>query len=247
MRRAADGLLRLNPRVILRGLLLLGTLVAFGYLLEVTQFGTAIDETWIDTEVRGRGLVGETLFVAAGTLFVAAGLPRQLIAFLGGYAFGFAQGGVLGLVTAVFGCVGAFYYARLLGRGVVRARFAGRIKKFDSFLHHNPFSMTLLVRLLPVGSNLATNLVAGVSSVRGLPFVFGSAIGYIPQTAVFALVGSGINLDPTFRIGLGVVLFVISSVLGVWLYRKYRHGKTLGKELERALGTAPATRRRTPE
>ena len=32
--------------------------------------------------------------------------------------------------------------------------------------------------VLPVGSNLVTNLAAGVSSVRYLPFVAGSAIGY---------------------------------------------------------------------
>jgi uncharacterized membrane protein YdjX (TVP38/TMEM64 family) len=234
------GLTRLNPRVILRGLILIGSLVAFGYLLQATQFGTAINEAWIDNEIRGKGMDGELLFLAAGALFMAVGLPRQLISFLGGYAFGFVLGGTLALLSSVAGCVATFYYARLMGRGVVKTRFSKRIKKFDDFLHHNPFSMTLLIRLLPAGSNLATNLIAGVSSVPGLAFFAGSALGYLPQTAVFALVGSGINLDPMLRISVGALMFVVSGVLGVWLYRKYRHGKTLGAELERELTDPPA-------
>jgi len=232
-------LARLNPRVILRGLILIGSLVAFGYLLEVTQFGTAINEAWIDNEIRSHGLAGELLFLAAGAVFMAVGLPRQIISFLGGYAFGFLLGGALALVSSVAGCVATFYYTRLMGRGFVTARFSKRIKKLDDFLHRNPFSMTLLIRLLPAGSNLVTNLLAGVSSVPGLAFFAGSALGYIPQTAVFALIGSGINLDPMLRIGVGALMFVVSGVLGVWLYRNYRHGKTLGAELERELTDTP--------
>lgn len=228
----------MNPRVILRGLLLIATLIGLGYLLEATQFGASLNETWIDSEVRGKGMSGEALFIAAGALFTALGLPRQAVAFLGGYAFGFIAGTTLGLLAALFGCVGAFYYARLLGRDFVAARFPHRVKKLDGFLRGNPFSMALLIRLLPVGSNAATNLVAGISSVRGLPFFAGSALGYIPQTAVFALIGSGIQLDPVLRISIGVALFLISGVLGVWLYRKYRHGKTPDEEIDLALKQA---------
>lgn len=231
---------RLNPRIVVRGLILIGSLVAFGYLLKVTQFGTAVNEAWIDSEIRGNGLSGELWFLAAGALFMAAGLPRQIISFLGGYAFGFVLGTALALLSSIGACVTAFYYARLIGRAPLKARFSKRIKKLDDFLHRHPFSMTLLIRLLPAGNNLITCLLAGVSSVPARAFFAGSALGYIPQTVVFALIGSGIHLDPMLRIGVGVLMFVVSGVLGVWLYRKYRHGKTLGAELERELTDAPA-------
>jgi uncharacterized membrane protein YdjX (TVP38/TMEM64 family) len=217
----------MNPRILLRGLVFIASLLALGYLLEVTQLGELLDKAWIDTEVRGKGLAGEALFVGMGLVVTALGLPRQAISFLAGYAFGFLFGGLLGLLATVLGCIAAFYYARLFGRRLVQSRFPHRIRKLDDFIHDNPLSMTLLIRLLPVGSNLATNLVAGVSSVRGLPFFTGSALGYIPQTLIFALIGSGINLDPTLRISVGVALFVLSGVLGAYLYRRYRHGKSL--------------------
>jgi uncharacterized membrane protein YdjX (TVP38/TMEM64 family) len=82
--------------------------------------------------------------------------------------------------------------------------------------------MTLVVRLLPVGSNALTNLLAGVSSVRALPFFAGSTLGFLPQNLVFALAGSGVNLDPAVRLSVAAILFVISSLLGIWLYRRHR-------------------------
>ncbi len=225
----------MNPKFLLRGLLLMTSLAVLGFFFKTTALGDFLDTGWIDSEVRGKGLAGSIMFVAAGAVFTGVGLPRQVLSFLGGYAFGFIAGTGLALLSTVAGCVGAFYYARFLGRQPVLARFPRRIAKIDDFLSDNPLSMTLLIRLLPVGSNLVVNLAAGVSGIGAASFLAGSAIGYLPQTIVFALVGSGINVEPSFRISLSVVLFVVSAVLGVSLYRKYRHGKSFDEEFERDL------------
>lgn len=212
----------MNARTLLRGLLLMASFVALGYLLEFSHLGSLLSKGWIDSAVRGQGLHGELLFLGVGLLATAVGLPRQLVSFLGGYAFGFSAGLALGLAASVLGCLVAFLYARWLGRALVASRFPHRVERLDAFIRRHPFTMTLLIRLLPFGSNLATNLMAGVSSVRATPFVAGSALGYVPQTLVFALVGSGISVDPVLRIGLGVVLFLVSGALGAWLYRRHR-------------------------
>jgi uncharacterized membrane protein YdjX (TVP38/TMEM64 family) len=88
---------------------------------------------------------------------------------------------------------------------------------------------------LPVGNNFATSLAAGVSRVPARLFLLGSLLGYIPQTLVFALAGSGIETGAGVRVGLAVLLFFMSAAIGIWLYRKYRHGKTLGDEVDEAL------------
>ncbi len=228
-----------SSRILLRGLVLVLSLVALGYLLKATGLGTALDKAWIDSSIRGQGAAGELLFIAAGAVFTGLGLPRNLIAFLGGYAFGVLSGTALALAAAALGCAAAFFYARLLGRDFVARRFPGRVRKIDDFLSRNPFSMTLLIRLLPVGSNLVVNLTAGVSRVDFAAFIGGSVLGYIPQTFIFALMGSGINIDPAWRIGVSVLLFVISGAIGVVFYRKYRHGKTPGGEIESQIGDGP--------
>jgi uncharacterized membrane protein YdjX (TVP38/TMEM64 family) len=86
--------------------------------------------------------------------------------------------------------------------------------------------MGVLIRLLPVGNNLITNLLAGVSSAPLVSFLAGSLIGYLPQTVIFVLLGSGIHVQPVWSTAISVALFVASGLLGAFLYRRMRAGKS---------------------
>lgn len=226
----------MTPRVMLKGLGLILSLALIGYLFDSSDLGNAVNEAWIDTHIRGHGMQGTLLFLAMGALFTAVGLPRQIIAFLAGYAFGLIPGTLLGALAALLGCVATFLYARLFGRSLLRDRLGARAARFDRFIHAHPFSMTLLIRLLPVGSNVLTNLAAGLSSARLAPFLAASFIGFLPQTLVFALVGSGINVAPALRIGLAAALFLGSGMLGAWFYHRHRHGLGIDDKVDVALG-----------
>ncbi len=221
----------LDRQVLLRGLVLIATLAAIGALLEKLGLRSMLQTGWVDHAVRGRGLAGAATLVVVGSAFTALGLPRQVPAFLGGYAFGFVDGTVIGLLATLGGAVATFQYARFMGRDFLVRRFPHRIRRIDDFLAGNPVAMALVLRLSPFSSNLAANLAAGVSGVRPLPFFAGSAIGYLPQTLVFALLGSGFTLDPVLRLSLSVVLFVVSSVLGIWLWRRFRSARGLPEDL----------------
>lgn len=87
-----------------------------------------------------------------------------------------------------------------------------------------PELSVVMIRFLPVGNNLLTNLAAGVAAVPAGRFILGSAVGFLPQTVVFVLLGSGIRVDPAQRIGLSVALFLASATLGVAVYRRSRAG-----------------------
>lgn len=222
-------------RTYLPGLVFLATLVAIGYVVETGMLGELMSEDWIDHEVRGKGLPGELLFVVVGGALTAVAVPRHVVAFLGGYAFGLGLGTLLAVAAAELGCLLTFVYGRLVGRPLVGERLRARVKRIEDFLAANPFSMTLLIRLLPVGNNFATNLAAGVSRVPPGPFLLGSILGYLPQTFVFALAGSGFEVGGATRIVIAVAFFVVSGAIGIWLYRRYRHGKTLGEDVEEKL------------
>ena len=178
----------------LRGIFLILSLVGFGLLLKSSGLEHLFERDWIDANVRGHGLQGYGVFLAAGALMTAIGLPRQLVAFFGGYAFGVAEGTLAGVVASLSGCMLSFFYARLFGRSLVRRLFPERLQRFDDFIRDHPFNMTLLVRLLPVGNNLVTNLIAGVSHISKRAFFAGSFVGYLPQTLIFALAGSGLTI-----------------------------------------------------
>lgn len=211
-----------QARTYLKGSIMLAALVGVGLALRAAGLDQALNEHWIDAHIRGQGLAGWALFVGMAALFTGVGLPRQIISFLAGYAYGFVGGAVAGAVGTALGCALAFCFARFLGRRTVTRHYAGKIGKVDRFLHDHPFSMTLIIRFMPVGSNILTNLVAGVSSVGAWPFLAGSALGFIPQTLIFALLGSGFKVDFAWRVTLSVVLFGLSTWWGFALYRKRR-------------------------
>src|SRR5207245_529877 len=75
----------------------------------------------------------------------------------------------LGLAAQLLGCALSFFWARLVGRDWAERRLAGRfgcrLRALRDALAESPFDTTLALRLLPVGNNLALNLLAGMAGV----------------------------------------------------------------------------------
>lgn len=209
--------------------LLAGGLVAGGLVLRAA--GAVPGTDWVDRYVRDQGPLGEAVFLAAGAAATAAGMPRQGVAFLGGYAFGAAEGIGLALMAQLGGCALSVGWARLVGRRWAERRLAGRygarLRRLRDALVANTFGATLALRLLPVGNNLALNLLAGMAGVALPPFLLASALGYLPQTAVFALLGKGVRVDGAWQIGLAAGLLAVSVVIGFGLLRRHSAGRTL--------------------
>ncbi len=170
------------------------------------------------------GSHGPAVFVLVGALACAAAVPRQVVALAAGYGFGFWPGLALSLLAEVVGCAIDFFWARWLGRraalNFLQRREGGRLDRLDRFLTGRAFTATLTLRLLPVGSNVLLNLAAGVSGVATAPFLVASAIGYVPQTVVFALAGAGAGLSNGVQFGLAAALLLVSVGLGVVLLRR---------------------------
>ena len=201
---------------LLKGACLLAGLLAVGYAARLLGTGLLAHAapTW-----RGAGAL-----VMAGALLSAAGVPRQAVAFAGGYAFGAWQGGTLALLAQMLGCVADFWFARSVARDWATRRMTGRLALLNRRLSAQPFTASLTLRLLPVGNNLALNLLAGVSAMPAWPFLAATLLGYLPQTLVFALAGSGVHVDRGYQIGLAGALFAASALLGFLLLKASKVG-----------------------
>ena len=214
---------KVSVKALVKGLVMLGVLALSVYLIRYAGLGDALDTKWIDTHVRSRGIIGVLTYVGLASFFSAIGFPRQIVCFMGGYAYGAVLGSLLGSIGTGLGCALAFTYARLVGRSFIQNKFGARIQKVDDFLSRSPFNMALTIRFFPLGSNLISSLLAGVTSIPAMPFILGSAVGYLPQNIVFALFGSGVNVSSTSQMVVAVILFIASTLLGFKIYRKYRN------------------------
>jgi uncharacterized membrane protein YdjX (TVP38/TMEM64 family) len=199
---------------LLKAALLMALLVAAGVLLRQAGAGALRD---VHADMRGA-----LVLVLAGGLMTAVGLPRQVLAFSAGFVFGAPWGIAWALLGQIFGCALDYAAARTVIGAWARRHFAGRWRRLDRFIMAQPFTATLTLRLLPVGNNVVLNLLAGVTAVRPGAFLAGSLVGYVPQTVIFALLGSGVHVGERQQLEAGVALFFASAALGALLWQRGR-------------------------
>ncbi|NQU42681.1 TVP38/TMEM64 family protein [bacterium] len=170
------------------------------------------------------------LYVFAGIILIAAGVPRIWYSFLGGALFGFLMGTVWGYMAAVVGSILCFWFARHLGREWVRNKFGRKFEGIERRLRQEGFPIMLLIRICPLGNNFATNCLAGTSSMRARSFFYATIIGHLPLSVFFAMWGSGAIKGESHQtlIGIvGAVLFILGFVV---YFRKSKLAREIALE-----------------
>lgn len=164
-----------------------------------------------------------TLSIGLATALSALGLPRQLIA----SAFGAALGGATGCVLATLGASAAcgidYAFARRFLRPWLLRRYPHKSQQLDALLRQDTFLKALAIRLFPSGSNLLSSLLAGATRAPSLPFISGSAVGYVPQMVLFAFLGAGASWATEHKAALSLYSLIATLLLGLavyWLYKR---------------------------
>ncbi len=181
-----------------------------------------LQEQWMDKHVREAGSSGIILYIALVTALTAMGVPRQACSLLGGYVFGMWYGTLWATAGTALACTLCFSYARFLGQDWLHARYGHKLASFNDFLCQSPFLLTLVVRIVPLGSNFLTNFLAGMSRIPASAFLGGSTMGFTVQNFIFATMGSGFRPQGEHELLLSGALYGISLSLGYWVYWRYK-------------------------
>ena len=164
--------------------------------------------------------LGALIFITIITPAMTLGLPRQIAALSAGFMFGASYGVMLATISAVLACALTLVLARELFANLVQQHYPQPLAKISHFFSHNTFLKALIIRLLPVGSNFLTNILAGAARSPAKPYVLGSALGFVPQMTIFSLMGAGLQVDGQQQLIISLILLVIALLLGSYLYRK---------------------------
>lgn len=165
---------------------------------------------------------GAVTFVAILTLAMAIGLPRQITALSGGYLFGVSYGMLLATISAIFGCIITLILARKLFSNLVQQHYPKQLIRVQSFFAHQTFLKAVIIRLIPAGSNFLTNILAGSARAPTAAYICGSALGFIPQMAIFTLMGAGLKVSNQQQIIFSIILLTIAIILSAYLYKNTR-------------------------
>ena len=140
-------------------------------------------------------IISIALMIAQGIL---APLPSFVITAANGLAFGIPLGFLISWTGGMAAAIVMFWLARLLGAG-----FVERVTKQNHLLHQanrysgkNGFFLIFIARLIPIVSFDFISFLAGLSQISFRSFFVATALGQIPGTILYTIVGHDVaNLD----------------------------------------------------
>lgn len=159
------------------------------------------------------------IFVFAGGLLIAVGVPRVAICAIGGAAYGAYLGAVISLLASVLGSLGPYQIGKSILRGTMKRRLGKRFNIWKDRFRSRGFAWTLNLRLLPVANATVTGLICGACKVGVFDYLAATAIGAIPQTVIFTMFGSGAAKGKYDQIVIGLLIFVVVA-LAQWQYAR---------------------------
>lgn len=159
--------------------------------------------------------------------------PASILTIVGGVLFGPVASVVIVIVASNGSATFAYLVGRLLGHapgGKVGERGdqaeSSLVSRWSNTMRDNSFETVLVMRFLFLPYDLV-NYAAGALRIRYLPFITATAIGSLPGTISFVLLGASLEridrglggIDPIALIA-SVVIFVTSLVIARVLKRR---------------------------
>ena len=151
------------------------------------------------------GPIAYILLYAVGPSFL---VPGAVMTIAGGLAFGALWGALWSVIGADLGALIAFGAGRFLGRSFVQKIVGERFQSLMGRLARDGFYIILYLRIVPVIPYNALNLLAGASPIEFRDYFWASAIGILPGTILFAMLGDALwhPMQPRFFIAVALIL-----------------------------------------
>lgn len=172
---------------------------------------------WVDSF----GAYAPAAFIGVCILGIVFYLPEALLLTFGGALFGGWSAFLYGWIASVVGTTVTFLIARYLAREYVQRVFIGKregFRRFDERFSRHGFFWVFLLRTV-LGLTPPLNWAVGVTSVPFPSYLAGTALGVIPNVAVFVYFGRSIAeaieqgnwFTPQILVPAGLVLIFVTT------------------------------------
>lgn len=134
------------------------------------------------------------IFVAVYFAVTALSVPGAAVLTLaGGFLFGTVPGALYVNAGATMGAAGAFLAARYFIGGTIQEKYSENLKKFNSEIDANGVNYLLTLRFIPAFPFFLINILAGVTRIGFLTFLWTTSVGIIPGSLIYAYAGSNLG------------------------------------------------------
>lgn len=171
----------------------------------------------------GLGLAGPLLILALALIHAVVFYPAEIVDAAAGFAYGFFP--ALLLVMSGWLLSGLLCFA--IGRSVARPlldRWLGseRFERAEAMIERGGVTLLIAVRLIPIVPFSLVSYAAGAARVPVWRFIWTTAVGYLPITALSVYFGTKLEgLELTDPIVLGSAAALLALLLcGHWFVRR---------------------------
>jgi uncharacterized membrane protein YdjX (TVP38/TMEM64 family) len=148
----------------------------------------------IDTLIEANYPAAIAGFILLYVVMVSLSVPgAACLTISGGIMFGGVAGGLAAIVGGTVGAVVIFLIARSACREFVTRRAGGLAARLAAGFHADAFSYLLFLRLVPAFPFWLVNLAAALVGVELRTFFAATALGVIPGSFAFAVIGAGLD------------------------------------------------------
>lgn len=157
-------------------------------------------------------------FMSLVTIVVVASLPLTIpLAGMGGYLFGTILGALYAGTSAVIGAMIVFIAVRRFVGNYVQQKYRTQLEKFNKKIDHSGALYLLSIQFFPLSPFFIINLLAGVSKIDWITFLWTTIVGIAPSFLLYAYAGSTLGavgsikdlMTPSFISGI-LALIVLS-------------------------------------
>lgn len=179
--------------------------------------------SWLD-----QGGAERLLAVVLGVaLTLMTPVSRSALSVLIGAVVGFPAGLAVALAGGLLGGLAGFALSRWLGRAAVTHLAGARLATLNRLVGERGFTSVLAARLAPVAPFVVVSYAAGLSSVRLVPYLLGTAVGLVPWSVLYVGIGSSVtaigSLTSLGDVVASLVVLASVGVLGAWFWWRRRH------------------------
>ena len=132
------------------------------------------------------------IVIATYILASFIGVPQWVLFSATFIVFGLRDGVLLSWLSTLVSATFNFFLGRWVGAERVN-KYGGKwLGRFVTMIRRNGFLSSFAVRLIPTGPFVLVNMAAGVSKMRYIMFMAGTALGIIPKILIVGLLTRGV-------------------------------------------------------
>ena len=160
--------------------------------------------------------------LAVALAYLVAGMvvfPFTIMIAVTGLLYGAWWGFLLAVSAGLFAACVMLYLGRFLGRDIIGRHGGTTINRLSQRMGRNGVTTVAVLRMTPVASFGAINLMAGASHIRFADYVVGTLLGMVPYSFAVSLFGDvmeSVLREPSVE-GFAILLTVFAGILALAL------------------------------